>query len=86
MRTKMLLLQGAATNERIFLTDEVKVNWTTASNSQNLLPEDTSTNFYVLVENLSQETVIKDTKASFSPVEGMPDTWVIRDIATGKIH
>ena len=76
----------AATNERIFLIDKVKMNWTTASRSQNPLPEDTSSNFYVFVENLSQEIVTKDIKASFSPIEGMPDTWVIRDTATGKIH
>lgn len=75
---------AAATNERMFLIDEVKMNWTTASKSQNLFPEDNFTNFYGFVENLSQETVIKDIEASFSPVEGMPDTWVIRDIATGK--
>lgn len=62
------------------------MNWTTTSRSQNLLPEDTSGNFHVIVENLSQEIVTKDIKSSFSPIEGMPDTWLIRNIATGKIH
>lgn len=73
-------------HESLFLTEEVKTNWTTASRSQNLLPEDTYSNFHVFVENLSQEIVTKDIKSSHSPTEGMPDTWVIRDTATGKVH
>lgn len=40
----------------------------------------------MFVENLSREIVTKDIKSSHSPIEGMPDTWVIRDAATGKIH
>ena len=73
-------------NERIFPIEEVKMNWTTVSRSQNLLPEDTSSNFHVFVENLSQEIVTKGSKSSFSPIEGMPDTWVIINIATRKIY
>lgn len=62
------------------------MKWTIASRSQNALSEDRISNFHVFAVNLSQELITKDIKSSFSPIEGMPDTWVIRGIATGEIY
>lgn len=53
------------------------MNWTIASRSLNVLPEDITSNFHVFVGNLNQEIITRDIESSFSPINEISDAWLL---------